>query len=83
MILNQRFWSRQFNRVFTPQIRALVATLSNRLLPAFDNIEAEANQKADEEYERLGSLPAREDIDMADLAEKAFETGRYWGQVLQ
>lgn len=58
-----------------PQIRALVGSLSDRLLPAFGNIEAEANQKSDEEYERLGSLPACEAIDMTDLAEKAFETG--------
>ena len=75
MVLNQRFWSEQFSSVFIPQIRALVDTLSERLLPAFGDIEAEANRKTEEEYERLGSLPAREDVDMADLAEEAFETG--------
>jgi hypothetical protein len=75
VILNQRFWAGQFDRVFVPQIRALVDTLRDRLLPAFDNLEAEAERKSDEEYERLGSLPASEDVDMADLAETAMETG--------
>lgn len=75
MILNQRFWTGYFDRVFVPQIRALIDTLGDRLLPAFDNLEAEAQRKSDEEYERLGSLPASEDVDMGDLAEKAMEAG--------
>jgi hypothetical protein len=52
-----------------------VDTLRDRLLPAFSNVEAEAKKKAEEEYDRLGSLPARENIDIADLAEKAFDAG--------
>lgn len=75
MVFNQPFWSVQFSRVFIPQIRALVEALADRLLPAFGDIEAEANRKTEEEYQRLGSLPARDDVDMGDLAEKAFDTG--------
>ncbi len=75
MILNKRFWTGYFDTVFVPQIRELVDTLGDRLLPAFDNLEAEAERKSDEEYERLGSLPASEDVDMADLAEKAMDAG--------
>jgi hypothetical protein len=74
-VLNQRFWSEHFRRVFIPQIHALVNALSERPLPAFANIEAEAHQKTNEEFERLGSLSARDDIDVAALAEKAVETG--------
>jgi len=75
VILNQRFWTGYFDTVFVPQIRELVDTLGDRLLPAFDNLEAAAERKSDEEYERLGSLPASEDVDMADLAEKTMDAG--------
>jgi hypothetical protein len=75
VILNQRFWAGQFDREFVPQIQALVGTLRDRLLPAFDNLEAEAERRSDEKCEWLGSLPGSEDVDMADLADKAIETG--------
>jgi len=75
LALNQQIWAEHFNRVFTPQIHALVDTLSDRLLPTFGNIETEANQKADEEYERIGSLLACENTDMAEIAEQAWEAG--------
>lgn len=44
------------DRVFVPQIRALVTTVLDRLLPAFDNPEAEADRKSDEKHERLWCL---------------------------
>lgn len=75
MALNDRFWKRHFRQVFVAEIHALVAVLEDRLLPTFANVEGEANKKAEEEWERLGSLPGRDDIDMDDLAEKAFEVG--------
>jgi len=83
VVSNQRFWSSHFRQVFVPQIRALVDTLSDRLLPAFANFETEADQKTHAEYERLISLPARDDIDMADLAEKAFESGLSHYQMIE
>lgn len=82
MILNQRFWAGYFEEVFVPQIRALIDTLRDRLLPAFDTLDAESERKSDEEYERLASLAASEDVDMADLAEKAREAGVTYYQLI-
>jgi len=75
MVLNHQWWETHFKQYFMPQLHSLVEVLEHRLLPTFANIESEANEKAEKEWERLGSLPARDDIDMSDLAERAFETG--------
>lgn len=69
------FWSHHFDRVFVRQIRAFERALLDRVLPAFEGLEAEAEALAKEEYARLGRLPGRDDIDMADLAEVAHEVG--------
>jgi hypothetical protein len=45
-------------------------------MPAFDNIETEANEFTESEYERLGELPYDEnEIDMSASAERAQEAG--------
>lgn len=75
MVLSHQWWERQFRCDFVPQVRALIETLEGRLLPTFANVEAEAKMKTEEEWERLCSLPASDDIEMSDLAERAFETG--------
>jgi hypothetical protein len=75
MALNHQWWETHFKQYFVPQLHSLVEVLEHRLLPTFTDIESEANEKAEREWERLGSLPARDDIDMSDLAEKAFQTG--------
>jgi len=56
----------------------LVETLCERLLPTFNDtrLEEEARLKVEEEWQKLSSSQAGEDIpDMADLAERASDTG--------
>lgn len=48
-----------------------VTEVKRRVLSNFADIEGEANRFADAEYQRLGRLPARDDVDMADLADTA------------
>lgn len=47
------------------------------VMPTFSNLEERANKVAEDEFERLGSLPAGEDWDgdMASLAEDAHDKG--------
>jgi hypothetical protein len=73
MIRNNLFWSHYINTVFLPEIEAFARCLAERLLPAFSNLSEEAERIANEEYDRLGSLPSMGDDDMADVAEKAEE----------
>lgn len=75
MILNPLWWDRQFKEEFIPQVHSLVETLEVRLLPTFDNIGQEAEKKAKEEWERLGSVASLYDFDEAALAEKAHDVG--------
>jgi hypothetical protein len=48
-----------------------VEQVRKRTLSQFDDIEREADDYAQAEYERLGRLPGREDLDMSDLADTA------------
>lgn len=65
------------NRAFAVgQHRAYVAGVMEKLVPAFENIEAEADQYANEVYERFGEMPGWEDgPDLADLADIAGDEG--------
>lgn len=74
--MNGSYWSRHFREVFIRQLQLLEDTLLTRVLPAFEGLEAEAEQIKETEYTRLGALPASDDsfYDMADAAEDAFET---------
>lgn len=55
---------------------AFVRGVQEKLFPAFDNIEAEAEAFAEQEYERLGCRPGWEGgPDMADIAESASDRG--------
>jgi hypothetical protein len=50
--------------------------MQDKLLPAFSDIESEANAFADWEYKRLSSLPsADDDFDMDEIAETARDRG--------
>lgn len=60
---------------FVEQIKA-------RVLGNFDNIEAEADQKADQVYDHLGSMPSWGGEDMSDAAETAFEAGYEFYELL-
>ena len=53
---------------FVEQVRA-------RVFSQFQDIEKEAEAHADNQYRWGGSLPAREDVDMSDVAEWAWEQG--------
>jgi hypothetical protein len=69
------FWSDHFQRVYVAQIRAFERAVIERLMPAFEGIEEEAEQLANDEYDRLGRLPGDENVDMGDLAESAQDAG--------
>lgn len=73
--LDGRFWSRHFRRVFLRQLQTFCRAVSERLLPTFDSLEEEADRIAKEEFERLGQLPGDDSVDMADLAEFAYDEG--------
>ncbi len=69
------FWSHHFRRVYVAHVRAFERAVVERLLPAFNGIEAEAERMADEEYQRLGQLAGDGSVDMGDLAEMAQDAG--------
>lgn len=74
--LDGGFWSHYFERVFVPQIDKFYETIVNRLIPAFQDIDKEAEEIAQAEYKRLGALPYIEGgDDLSVAAEKAFEMG--------
>ena len=70
-----QFWAGTFSNVFAKQTSGFCTTVEDRLLPTFDSLEAEADQVADDEWQRLGQSVGSEDTDMADLAERATEAG--------
>ncbi|WP_027820662.1 hypothetical protein [Paraburkholderia bannensis] len=73
---NELFWSGYFRRMFQPHLERTLQVLETRLLPTFDDIEAEAKAIEEKAYADLMSLPL--DPDMTDesmLAEAAFEAG--------
>lgn len=67
----------RINGFTLPEIRTYGECVFHDLLPAFDNLNARAEQSADAEYARLGSEPASDDWDgdMALLAERAHDKG--------
>lgn len=75
-MFDHQFWAPQLRR-FPREARVLIEVIQDRVLPAFQGIEDEAEQVADSVYEELGQLPADEYsyIDMSDLAEIAHDKG--------
>ena len=69
------FWAHHFRRVFIRELRAFERAVVERVLPAFANLEFEAESIANDEFERLGRMPGDDSIDMSDLAEEAQEEG--------
>ncbi|MEQ8652021.1 MAG: hypothetical protein RIC87_06115 [Kiloniellales bacterium] len=58
------------------QHRAFVEGIKEKLFPAFDNIEEEADRLSDEAYQRLVEIHGNEDgPDIADIAESAIDDG--------
>ena len=64
-------WPDHIRALFIPQIERYAAVLTERVLPTFNNIDAEAEKLENETYERLLSRSTSEDPDIASLAEKA------------
>jgi hypothetical protein len=50
-----------------------VEQVQRRILSQFPDIESEAEEYANNEYQRLASAPAREDVDLSDIAEYAHD----------
>ena len=65
MLHNGLLWDKQFKRVFIPEIDAFIHCLSAKILPSLDDNEigVEANNIAENEYEKFMSMPAEEDFD--------------------
>lgn len=74
-MLNHRFWRSHFRRKFVPHLSRLLATMEHRLLPIFDNLEAEATKIQEETYDELMHLHAGPDCDPSVPAELAHDAG--------
>lgn len=61
--------------MYIPQIQALANVLGTRLLPTFENLKEEADVIEKKHWEDSSSLPGDENVDMAALAESAFDAG--------
>ena len=72
--LDGGFWKGYFETVFIPHVNAFCDALLKRVVPAFEEIEKEAEAIADAEYERYLSMPADDEGDPASAAEEAQET---------
>ena len=75
IVYNIHFWDKIFKKNYIPQYEILQSTLKARLLPTFENIEKEAEEKTESEWERLGQEYFPEHIDSSDIAEWAQDAG--------
>lgn len=80
--IDSRYWSNHFKQVFCKQITTFTDSIENRVLPAFESIESEADAAVEKEWERLGNTWS-EDSDMGDYAELAYEAGIEYYQSLK
>lgn len=72
MIRNNLFWVHHIHSVFIPQIDAFNKCVNDKVLPAFANIDREAEELEQELYERLLNMPANDNnADINDIAESA------------
>ncbi len=76
------FWSRYFKDPFSKQITAFCDSIIDRVLPAFDNIDEEAEKVAEQEYTRIGNLSANEYVDIEKIAESAQDAGIEYHELL-
>jgi len=71
-IQNPQFWKTFFWVKFNPQIDTIKRSLERKILPAFKDIEREADNLEDKEFERLSEeLSGDENGDMSELVERA------------
>ncbi len=71
---NALFWARYIRDVFIPELSLIQRAVLTRVLPAFNNIEAEAETAEREAWERLSTV-AGADSDPAAHAEQARDAG--------
>ena len=62
MIPNARFWTDYFRQTIR-ELKGFHAGALEKVVPAFDGIAENAENAAEEEYERLGSMPAYDESD--------------------
>jgi len=75
MTLNGTFWAPYIRRVFCREVQLLHETLQARIIPNFINIDQEAEEISQKEYERIGSMVGGENYDMGAATEQAQEMG--------
>lgn len=80
MLGNELFWSSHIRHVFIEKTRNLSEVLVERILKVFDNIEQEAKELTEKEYERLLHTPVGGDRcpGMDEVADIAQEKGIDW-----
>jgi len=69
------FWAETCGDVFSARISEFCTAIEARLLPAFDDLEGEADQAANAEWDRLSREADPEWVDQAEVAERATEVG--------
>jgi hypothetical protein len=71
MIRNNRYWMHYIREGFIPEINAFADCLMSKILPAFENLNDEAEKIEQEELTRLGAIANPDSFDMGDIAEMA------------
>lgn len=75
---NSLFWARSVKSLYIPPVHYFSKALSERVLPAFNNLASEADQFAKNEFRRLGALPGFYETDGSELAELANDNAVSW-----
>ena len=75
MIPNAKYWAHYFREFHVRAIEGFRAGALEKVATAFGGIAEEAERAAEAEFERLGSMPADDWVDMGDVAEWAQDHG--------
>lgn len=74
-MFNIESWEPYIRKQLMRQAELFIDSVSNRLLPTFENTDKEASEVEEQELERLYSCFGSPDTDPADLAERARDAG--------
>ncbi|MCY3820708.1 MAG: hypothetical protein OXH52_15335 [Gammaproteobacteria bacterium] len=75
MVPNAKYWAHYFREFHVRVIEGFRAGALEKVATAFGGIAEEAERAAEAEFERLGSMPADDWVDMGDVAEWAQDHG--------
>ena len=75
MISRKEMWADHFSNKCVHEIDIFAQCLTEHVLPAFANIDSEAEKVSNSEYERLINARYSDEHDVTDLAERAEEKG--------